>query len=156
MRTVLASVCFGLLSVQVLGKTVTTCRAPEGYSYYHYQGLTPADSSGFTKDKLSNGVFTFKKLPDGGYDILYVDIRKKITSSVEDGATVRLLRRGQSDATFITFYPGSAIDLFTIWVDSNSKPKFDLIVSRGGDSTLLHKSGVLVGDCDPIDFRLLD
>lgn len=139
-----------------VAQNITTCRAPEGYSYYHYRGITSKDRSGFAKDNLSNGVFTIKKIDSGTFDILYVDARKTVTSSVGDGAIVRLLRRGKSDATFITIYEGSAIDLYTIWVDSDSNPKFDLILSRGGDSTLLHKSGVLVGQCDPINFSLLD
>ena len=137
-------------------QNVTTCRAPKGYSYYHYQGLTSKESSGFTEDKLSNGVFTIKKIDSETFDILYIDTRKSITSSVADGAIVRLLRRGESDATFITIYDQSTIELYTIWIDRDAKPKFDLIVSRGGDLSLLHKSGVLVGDCDPINFSLLD
>jgi len=139
-----------------VAQNVTTCRAPKGYSYYHYHGLTQKNSSGFTEDTLSNGVFTIKKVDSETFDILYIDARKTITSSVADGAVVRLLRRGKSDATFITIYNQSAIDLYTIWLDKDSKPKLDLIVSRGGDLLLLHKSGVLVGDCDPIDFSLLD
>ncbi len=145
-----------VLSPVTVAQNVTTCRAPKGYSYYHYQGLTSKESSGFTEDKLSNGVLTIKKVDSETFDILYIDARKTITSSVAAGAVVRLLRRGESDATFITIYNQSAIDLYTIWVDKDSKPKFDLIVSRGGDSSLLHKSGVLVGDCDPINFSLLD
>jgi hypothetical protein len=144
------------LSPIAISQNITTCRAPEGYSYYHYQGATPKDRSGFTEDKLSRGVFTIKKIDSETFDILYLDARNTVTSSLADGALIRLLRRGKSDATFITIYSGSAIDLYTIWVDNDSRSKFDLILSRGGDSTLLHKSGVLVGDCDPIDFSLLD
>ena len=148
----LAACCSSTAVAQI----VTTCRAPAGYSYYHYQGMTQKASSGFTEDAFSNGVFTINKVDSENFDILYLDARKTITSSVSDGAVVRLLRRGKSDATFITIYNQSAIDLYTIWLDKDSKPKLDLIVSRGGDLSLLHKSGVLVGDCDPIDFRLLD
>lgn len=139
-----------------VAQNVTTCRAPKGYSYYHYQGLTRKDSSGFVEDALSSGVFTIKKVDSEHFDILYLDTRKTIISSVADGAVVRLLRRGKTDATFISIYNQSEIELYTIWLDKDSKPKLDLIVSRGGDLSLLHKSGVLVGDCDPIDFRLLD
>ncbi len=145
-----------VLSPVTVAQNVTTCRAPKGYSYYHYQGLTQKASSGFTEDMLSKGVFTIKKVDSENFDILYIDARETITSSVADGAVVRLLRRGKSDATFITIYNQSAIDLYTIWLDKDSKPKLDLIVSRGGDLSLLHKSGVLVGDCDTIDFSLLD
>jgi hypothetical protein len=144
------------LSSATKAQDVTTCRTPKGYSYYHYQGLTSKENSGFTEDTLSNGVFTIKKIDSKTFDIFYIDARKSITSSVADGAVVRLLRRGKSDATFITIYNQSAIDLYTIWIDRDSQPKFDLIVSRGGDLSLLHKSGVLVGDCDPINFSLLD
>ena len=92
------------LSPVTVAQNVTTCRTPKGYSYYHYQGLTQKESSGFTEDTLSNGVFTIKKVDSKNFDILYIDARKTITSSVADGAVVRLLRRGKSDATFITIY----------------------------------------------------
>jgi hypothetical protein len=156
LRNALLFLFAAMISSLAMAQDVTTCRAPKGYSYYHYQGLTSKDDSGFAEDKLSNGVFTIKKIGNETFDILYVDSRKTVTSSVADGAIVRLLRRGKADATFITIYSGSAIDLYTIWVDKESRPKFSLILSRGGDSTLLHKSGVLVGDCDPIGFGLLD
>jgi len=47
------------------------------------------------------------------------------------------------------------IELYSFWVESDGKAKFSMIQSKGGDNMPIHKSSVLVGDCDSINFELI-
>ncbi len=112
--------------------------------------------SGFTKDAISDGLNTIIKTPDGKYDILMVDARKKIMSLAQEGNTIILLRKGVNDATFLNFYKDRIIELYTLWVDSDGKAHYDLIQSKGGAYMPIHKSAVFTGDCESIDFDLIN
>jgi hypothetical protein len=136
-------------------QTVATCGNPEGYAYFHDAGLVLKKNSGFEKDKITGGMTTIQKMPDGSYDILIVDTRKKIISMVQDGGKVMLLRKGEKDATFMLYFPNNSIEIYTIWVDSEGKMKYDYLTSKGGDTTFVHKSAVMIGRCDEINFNLL-
>ena len=137
-------------------QTITSCKNPEGYAYYHYSGQVPKANSGFTKDKITDGMVTLQKVGEKQYDILFVDTYKEIISSVGDGGKVVLLRRGKTDATFMISYPGKAIELYTFWIDTDGLSKYDLIQSKGGSSSPIHKAAILVGTCGPINFKLID
>jgi hypothetical protein len=136
-------------------QTVTNCRNPEGFAYYNYSGTVTKKDSGFQKDKISGGITSFVKMPDGKFDINIVDVRKQIISFSQDGGRVILLRSGKTDATFLHFYPGMVVELYSIWVETDGKTKFSMIQSKGGDNMLIHKSSVLVGDCDAVNFELI-
>lgn len=138
-----------------LSQTIADCSNPEGYAYYHYSGIVTKKDAGFQKDKISGGMTSIVKLPNGKYDILIVDIRKTILSMVNDGGNVVLLRKGNKDATFLHFHPGMVTELYTLWIDSEGKAKFDLIQSKGGDAMPIHKSSVIVGNCNSINFELI-
>ena len=116
-------------------------------SFYH-------NGKEWTDDKLTAGVFTFKRTADG-FDMLYVDVRKRITSSKDDGAEVFLMRRGAKDATFLVIYPQDAISLYTIWQDSDGTAWMDMLQSNGGFA-LTHKSGMLIGTCQSINWSVFD
>ena len=135
---------------------ITSCKNPEGYAYYHYSGQVPKAKSGFKKSKIEGGLVTLQKIGDGKYDILFVDFYKEIISAVGDGGSVVLLRSSENDATFMHSYPGKVIELYTFWIDSDGRPKYDLIQSKGGGSSPIHKAAVLVGNCGPINFKLID
>jgi hypothetical protein len=143
------------LSFNIHAQTIANCKNPEGYAYYHHQGIVPKKSSGFQEDKITGGITTIKKMANGKFDILIVDIRKKIISMVDDGATVMLLRTGEKDATFLLYFPNMTIEIYTIWIDGEGNQKFDILQSKGGDAMPVHKSAVLVGGCDFIDFNLI-
>jgi hypothetical protein len=143
------------LNFNIHAQTIADCKNPEGYAYYHHQGIVPKKSSGFQDDKITGGITTIKKMANGKFDILIVDIRKKIISMVEDGGTVMLLRAGEKDATFLLYFPNMTIELYTIWIDSEGNHKFDILQSKGGDAMPVHKSSVLVGSCDSINFDLI-
>lgn len=135
---------------------ITSCKNPEGYAYYHYSGQVSKTDSGFTKDKITGGMVTLQKVGEKQYDILFVDATKKIISATGDGGNVVLLRSSKNDATFMHSYPGKVIELYTFWLDSDGLPKYDLIQSKGGSSSPIHKAAILVGTCGPIDFKLID
>ena len=138
------------------GQTIANCSNPDGYANYHYAGIWSKKESGFTKDKITGGVTTFQKLPDGTFDILFVDSRKKIISATQDGGRVLFIRKGKKDATFMHLFPGKVIEIYTLWIDNDGIKKYDLLQSKGGDEMPVHKSSVLVGKCDEINLTLLD
>jgi hypothetical protein len=145
-----------LLSTAAFSQTVANCRNPEGFAYYNYSGTVTKKDSGFQKDKITGGITSFVKMPDGKFDINIVDVRKQIISFSQDGGRVILLRSWKTDANFLHFYPGKVIELYSIWVESDGKAKFSMIQSKGGDNMPIHKSSVLVGVCDPINLELLN
>lgn len=137
-------------------QAITTCQNPEGYSYHHFYGPVPKVKSGFTKDKITGGMVTLQKVGDGKYDILFVDATKQIISAVGDGGSVTLLRRGKKDVTFVHAYPGKVIELYTFWEDTEGRPKYDIVQSKGGDSMKIHKSSIMIGTCSSINFELIN
>ena len=136
-------------------QTITNCRNPAGYAYYNHSGLTTKKESGFQTDKITDGITSFVKLQDGKFDINIVDIRKQIISFTQDGGRVILVRSGKNDATFLHLHPGMVVELYSFWIESDGKAKFSMIQSKGGDNMPIHKSSVLVGDCDSINFELI-
>ncbi len=148
---------FTLLIISPLANSqvITTCFDPEGFAYYHDAGIVGKKDAGWKKDKISDGRLTLKKLPDNKFDIQIFDANKKLFSLKEDGGEIIFMRAGDNDATFLHFYPGKAIEIYTFWQDSTGQFKYDLVQSKGGGSTLVHKSSVLVGSCSKINFDLL-
>lgn len=137
------------------GVELATCRAPAGKSYYHYSGIADKKAAGWADDKISNAVFTLTQANDGAFDVLFVDGRDKPVSSAQDGALVRLLRRGESSVSLLVFYPSSSTEIYTFFIEKDGVNKFTMMQSRSGDSAPLPKSSVLVGLCEPIRFDLL-
>jgi len=137
-------------------QSITSCKNPEGYAFYHHSGQVPKERSGFVKDKITGGMVTLQKVGEKQYDILFVDAYKQVISATGDGGTVTLLRKGNKDATFAHFYAGKVLELYTFWVDTNGQPKYDLLQSKGGDLMQIHKSSIMVGTCGAINFALID
>ena len=138
-----------------IGQTIANCSNPEGWTYYHFNGMVSKKDSVFTKDKVTGGMTTIEKLSNGKYDILTVDARRKVTSMKQDGGDIVLLRKGASDATFLLYFPNSTIEIYTIWIDKNGIGKYDWLQSKGGDDALLHKSVLFVGSCENINLDIL-
>jgi hypothetical protein len=144
-----------LTATSASAQTVATCRNPEGYAYFHFAGILEKKDQGFIKDKISGGSVKIVKLANGKYDFVYVDIRNQPTSSLEDGAKIALMRTGATDATFIVYYFNNTIEIYTIWLDGDGQSRYDVMSSKGGSSSI-HKSSVMSGECDPIDFNIID
>lgn len=143
---------WALLSICAVSasEVVATCQEPQGYAFYPFNGHMKKQDSGFVKDAIANGTITLSEASAGNFDILYIDTTKSISSSVQDGAKVALLRRGPADATFLVYYPAATIELYTFYVDNEGKSRFVMMQSRGGDA-LIHKSGVMEGGCSFLD-----
>jgi len=154
-KNILSYIFFFCVSQIANGQTIANCSNPEGWTYYHFTGIVSKKDSGFTKDKITGGMITIEKLPNGKYDILSVDARKKVTSMKQDGGDVVLLRKGISDATFLLYFPNSTIEIYTIWIDKNGVGKYDWLQSKGGDEVILQKSVLFVGNCENINLDIL-
>ena len=125
--------------------------------YMHHAGLIlDKKITGWQEDSIKDGIFTLKKLDDGEYDILILDARKELISFRQDGASITLLRKGAKDATFLFYAPGAAMSLFSFWEDYEGNYKMDRLSSKGGDRLPIHSSSLMIGDCKPINFSLLD
>jgi hypothetical protein len=147
---------FAIASNCIMAQPIADCKNPEGFALYHHNKDAAAKID-FEKDKITGGMLSIHKIKDGTYDLLVVDSRKKITSMVQDGGKFLLLRKGKTDATFLLMFPNSSIELYTLWTDARGRHKLDMLQSRGGDETNLfsHKSSVMVGNCDSINFSLI-
>jgi hypothetical protein len=136
-------------------QTIASCSSPEGYAYYHHTDLVPKEKSGFEKDKITGGLTSLQQLSKGELDVLYVDTRKTIISSKQDGARIALLRRGSSDVTVLVWSPNASIELYTFYRDSAGNARFDILSSKGGDAMPIHKSAVMTGLCSELNLELL-
>lgn len=152
---IIVVLAFILLPSLVFAEVITSCQNPKGKAFHHFQGLTPKESSGWQDDKITGGITMLQKLGKGKYDILLVDVRKKVISlSQDDGGSVTLFRKGKKDASFLYHYPGTVLEIYTFWQDTEGNYKLDMISSKGG-SWLIHKSSILIADCTRIDFSLI-
>jgi hypothetical protein len=153
-KTLFCTFCI-CISQFSIGQTIANCSNPEGWTYYHFNGMVSKKDSGFTKDKVTGGMTTIEKLSNGKYDILTVDARRKVTSMKQEGGDIVLLRKGATDATFLLYFPNNTIEIYTIWIDKNGIGKYDWLQSKGGDDALLHKSVLFVGSCENINLDIL-
>ena len=152
---VLVVLTFILFPHSVFAQIITSCQNPQGKAFYHFSGLTPRENSGWQDDKITGGITMLQKLDNDKYDILFVDIRKKVLSLTQDvGGSVKLFRKGAKDASFLYYFPGRVLEIYTFWQDSEGNYKLDIISSKGG-SWVIHKSSILVADCAKIDFSLI-
>ena len=142
-------------SSRVFGENIATCQDLAGYSYFHEYGLVPKGKDGFQNDKLSDALTTLVRLSENKFDLLFVDARKSIISTLQSGGDVRMLRHGTNDATFLVFYQGMVIELYTFYRDDGGKIRYDLLQSKGGDGMPIHKSSVLTGDCSELNLSIL-
>lgn len=142
----------GLGSTSALAENLAVCGSVVGKSYFAEKGIVSKKDSGWNDDKISRGKITLVKLGKNQYDLLFLDATGAIVSTIQDGGEVVKLRQGTSDFTFLIYYPGNTIEIYTFLVDNSGRQMVILIQSKGGDSALIHKSAVLVGECDSIVF----
>ena len=135
--------------------TVAACKNPAGWGYYHSGRLVPPSKAGWVKDEINPGSHRLIKLPDGTFDIEVVDANQTPFTVRGDGGELLLMRAGPDDATFLHFVRGKVIELYTFWRGSDGKLRFDLLQSKGGGISPIHKSSVMVGECPSIRFDLL-
>ena len=79
---------------------IANCEGAYGHAYYHYYGITPKDKSGWDKDAISKEKFSFKKVDDDKFDLLFIDASQSITSSIQSGASIfPVIRTGSAPNT---------------------------------------------------------
>lgn len=155
-RTLLCLVLAVSSTHVVANVDIATCTGLSGQSFFHGGGLVPKKSQGWAKDGIKEGRTTFKRLKDGKYDILMIDAMQTLYSLRQDGGEVILLRKGSTDATFLHVHPGMVIEIYTLWKDIDGVGRFDLLSSKGGDGMSIHKSSVMTGLCNEIDFNVIN
>ena len=143
-----------LSAMPAIGQSIdiATCRNPSGTAYRHFSGNSDKKDSGWSDDKISNGVVSLTKDATGKFDILYIDFRKKPISVIQDGAKVIPLRSGPTEISLLVQYDGATTELYSFFREKDGKSKYTVLTSRIGPAAISAKSGVMVGDCDPIAF----
>ena len=131
---------------------IANCSNPSGYAYYPDMGLFDKKLSGWTKDKISNGITKATKNQKGEYDIIFVDVTKNIISSREDGGEVLLLNKGKSSFSLLVVYPGKTAEIYSFIKNNSGLLEYIHITSRAGDLISTVKSTVMQGECSFIDF----
>jgi hypothetical protein len=152
MKNLAATLALAVLGSTAFSQELATCKEPAGYAYFPKRRLVTAKDAGWQKDKISAGLFTLRKVGEADYDILYVDATKQVHSTKGEGGVVKLLRSGDSEMTFILFYPGSTIELYTFMRDSTGLNQLGILTSRGGDGLVQYKQSALVANCSAITF----
>lgn len=149
-------ICSFLLSANCFAADIAQCSNPSGKSYYPYLGFVDKKSSGWTDDKVTGGITTLQKLGPNEYDIVFVDVSKRIISSRQDGGKVLLLSKGANSVAVLVIYPGKTTEVYTFLVDNSGKPEYLQVTSRAGDGVLITKATVMRGDCQFVNLKLVD
>ena len=152
MKNLTAVLALLALSSTAFSQELATCREPAGYAFFPQRGLITTKAAGWEKDRISQGLFTLRKMGEAEYDILYVDATTQVHSAKADGAVVKLLRNGENEMAFILFYPGSTIEIYTFWRDKPGRNQLGILTSRGGDGMVQYKQSVMVANCSAITF----
>ena len=89
------------------------------------------------------------------FDIIFIDSTERNHSTVQDGAKVFPLRRNETEAAFLVhFHDSGESQIFSFFKEKSGEARFSILASKGGPS--IYKSSVMVGDCTPIDFKLIN
>jgi hypothetical protein len=152
MKAIFIALSFFAITAAANAQEMATCKEPQGYAYYPYKGLNKKETAGWDKDGITGGVFSLKRLNAEEWDILFIDTTKSIRSSKQEGAVIKLLRAGEKDMTFLVYYPGMTLEIYTFLQEKDGKNSVHILVSKGGDAAPISKSSVMVGTCGPIQF----
>lgn len=150
-----AFLILAMLSLPLHAADIASCSNPSGKGYYPETGIVAAKDSGWSDEKITGGITKLSKLDDGEYDILFVDVRKDIISSRQDGGHVLLLNRGENAVSVLAVYPGKTAGVYTFLKTRSGKLEYIQVLSRAGDGVLITKASVMRGDCDYINFDAL-
>jgi hypothetical protein len=96
-------------------QVIANCKDPSGMVYFPNKGMILKKNVGWDKDAITGGITTFKKIGKDSFDILYVDGRKNIYSSVDMGAKVHLLRQSSLELATLVYYPNNTIEIYTFY-----------------------------------------
>jgi hypothetical protein len=149
---VIATLSLAMLSLPVHAADIASCSNPSGKGYFAETGIISAKSSGWSDEKISDGITKLSQLDNGDFDILFVDVRKEIISARQDGGHVMVLNRGENAISVLVVYPGKTAEVYTFLKTTSGKLEYIHTLSRAGDAVLITKSSVMRGDCDYINF----
>lgn len=150
----LVLVVFLIFSSNSYSVDIAQCSNPSGKAYYPEIGLTNKSNSGWdNNEKITSGLTKLVKTDKGTFDILFVDVRKRIISTTEDGGQIFKLNRGKDLISFLVVYPQGTAEILTFLINKSGKAEYIDVLSRGGDGVLITKGSVMRGDCDYINFK---
>lgn len=149
----LIAISFILISLayspSVMAETIASCSNLKGHAYYPYQGITSEKNSGWKQDQISPGTTELQK-ENTGYDIIYTDSTKKVSSTIkDDGAKITFLNKSENDFSFLVQYPSGGTDIYRFFKENNGINKFSLMSMR----TQIPKNSLMIGDCSYIKFE---
>ena len=150
----LIAALMSLVSIAAIAQSqeLATCRNPTGKAYRHFSDAQDKADSGWHDERISIGVVTLVQASDGSFDMLYVDVRNKPISMMQDGAKVVLLRRSADAISLLAHYEGATTEIYSFFREKDGKSRYTVMTSRVGSLAISQKSSVMVGDCDPILF----
>ncbi len=144
-----------LLGKSLSAEILATCSNPEGHGYYVSNGLIDEKSAGWEKEKITNGTVSLSKTA-AGYDILFVDSRKIIVSSVADGAKVMLMSHTKDDAIFLVAYQDmGTIEVYKFFQNSTGQKQYAFTTTRSNIAPIT-KVSLMVGNCSLINFESIN
>ena len=153
----LVLVVFLIFSSNSYSVDIAECSNPSGKAYYPETGLVNKSDSGWNNnERITSGLTKLIKTDKDKFDILFVDARKKIISTVEDGGRILKLNRGKDLISFLVVYPSGTAEILTFLINKSGKAEYMDVLSRGGDGVLITKGSVMRGDCDYINFKDID
>ena len=118
-------------------------------------GVLKKEDSDWKIDTVPKGAFTLRKQGRDDFDIIFIDSTERNHSTVQDGAKVFPLRRNETEAAFLVhFHDSGESQIFSFFKEKSGEARFSILASKGGPS--IYKSSVMVGDCTPIDFKLIN
>lgn len=153
----LVLVVFLIFSSNSYSVDIAQCSNPSGRAYYPEIGLVNKSNSGWdNNEKITSGLTKLIKTDKDKFDIIFVDARKKIISTVEDGGQILKLNRGKDLISFLVIYPQGTVEILTFLINKSGKAEYMDVLSRGGDGVFITKGSVMRGDCDYINFKNID
>ncbi len=132
---------------------IATCSNPIGKSYYPYLGFIPKDKAGWTDDGIKGGLTQVTVDDKGLYDVLFVDVTKKIISSRQDGGEIFLYAVGESSFGLVVVYPQKTVETYNFVKNKDGVLEYFLTTVRAGDSVSAVKGSLFRGTCSSINFR---
>lgn len=129
-----------LISTQSSARTLITCGASQGYSYYFAGKLIPKDKSGWVKDGFSKGKIALT-LSGKTVDILFSDATG-MKSASSNGAKVVTLDTSKSSVTVLVLYPKETAEIYTF----NLVKKF-VLWSQQKYGNSIQKGAMFVASC---------
>lgn len=132
-------------------EVLATCEKPSGHAYYAYAGMADKKTSGWDKDKISNGL-TQLEYTNGKFDIQFVDVTKQIISARDtDGADVFPFAYTDEIIGVNVIYMGRAIETFAFIKEKSGKLVYTYTATKV--NAMVPKATAMLGTCSSINIE---